>query len=292
MPHLPELFEQLMDLAVAVTQLAIVLTPLIILFVKALGTSGQLQISIPMLIAWITILTESVKFVTGAIQGWIGIMVWLGGIFDWARGIIRDWLGFVMENWRRLGDLVSYIGGMIGGIIQGLVNSMWNAGRNLIGNIVNGIFAAIPWLRDAASYAASVFRSFWPFSPAKAGPLSGRGDLRRAGQNMVGRLVDGLDSKTNALAAAANNLASLLQFGGTPGIGGVGVGTAGGGGAGTRSVPNEPAINYFMVQVGDRPVREMVQAEIVSSPELVASAATEGNRSNASLSGRKRIGDG
>lgn len=63
--------------------------------------------------------------------------------------------------------------------------------------------------------AAQTVKDFWPFSPAKTGPLSGTGNLFYAGQSMIEQLQKGIESLTPSLAvttgAAAGAVADRLS---------------------------------------------------------------------------------
>jgi hypothetical protein len=82
---------------------------------------------------------------------------------------------------------------------------------------------------------------------------------------------------------AAAALAGLFGMGGA--------GTFAFAGAAGGATGGQPPQIYALVQIGERPVREMVEATILDNPEAVAKATNEGNRQDAAITGRKRIGD-
>lgn len=190
----------------------------------------------------------------------------------------------------KIGEAINFfknLGSTILGAISNFGSLLYNAGRNLIQGLINGVSSMIGNIKNKLGEVAGTIRNFFPFSPAKTGPLSGRGDLRFAGRNLVGSLVQGIDETLSLAEQAANTLAGVFA----PGLGpaGAGLSLAGGGlavaGAGTQA----PTV-YVGVQIGERPVRDMVRAEVMENPTMVADAANEGDRQQAN-SGRKRVGD-
>lgn len=88
-----------------------------------------------------------------------------------------------------------------------------SAGYNMVQGLIQGMRNGRPGLVGMASSLAGMVKSFWPFSPAEQGPLSGQGDLRYAGQSMVQQLIAGIKMEAPALASATNSLANTVNFG-------------------------------------------------------------------------------
>lgn len=89
-----------------------------------------------------------------------------------------------------------------------------DAGIRLIQGLANGIRAAIPAiLVPALVSAATTARRFFPFSPAKEGPLSGSGDPFNAGKSIISRLAAGISMETPALSNAMTSATSNITFG-------------------------------------------------------------------------------
>lgn len=94
-----------------------------------------------------------------------------------------------------------------------------NAGGNIVRGLANGMRAAIPFFTDAMRAVMAAGREFWPFSPAKVGPLSGSGDPMLAGQNIINRLAAGMTMATPQLQAASNNSLSNIFMPGSINVG-------------------------------------------------------------------------
>lgn len=87
---------------------------------------------------------------------------------------------------------------------------LYNAGREIINGLIRGIRERVPGLDDVLGWAAQKVRDFWPFSPAKVGPLSGTGSMFHAGQNLMKDLSKGIEYKTPLLSMAMANAAGSL----------------------------------------------------------------------------------
>lgn len=85
------------------------------------------------------------------------------------------------------------------GIVSGLATSFYNAGRNLASSFARGIRDMIGAVADAASDIASAARDYLPFSPAKKGPLSGRGYPLYSGREFGRSFIRGIESTSTAL---------------------------------------------------------------------------------------------
>lgn len=103
------------------------------------------------------------------------------------------------------------IGGRIRSAVGNLASLLVNAGRNVIQGLINGITSKLGALRDKAASAAATIRNLFPFSPAKEGPLSGRGSPDRAGAKIANMVAAGLRKRTPAIRAAAERAAEQVR---------------------------------------------------------------------------------
>lgn len=133
----------------------------------------------------------------------------ISGLFDAGAAVIFTIIDWGKSIWNFFKDLPGKIWDAIGD----LGNLLYDSGRKLIDGLINGVKSMYSALGKAAHDAADVFLSFWPLSPAKEGPLSGKGDPMYAGQKLIDRLVTGMEMEQPALEAATSNMASTVVFG-------------------------------------------------------------------------------
>ncbi|MGW6458031.1 phage tail protein [Streptomyces sp. NPDC055078] len=125
---------------------------------------------------------------------------------------------------------------------------LWYSGSRLIQGFIDGIMSRIGDVGRAASSVVGRARDFFPFSPAKRGPFSGKGYTLYSGQAIARDLAAGMLSRRDAVGMAARRLAAqahlggvggplALPAGGMPGLGmGGAPAFAGAGGAGAQRI--------------------------------------------------------
>lgn len=174
---------------------------------------------------------------------------------------------FIVNAWNRIKTAVSNGINKVVGLARGIKNRiknavgnlgslLYNAGRNVVQGLINGITSKFGALADKASEMASKIRNFLPFSPAKEGPLSGRGNPMLAGQKIATMVADGMARGTGAVAAAAGGMAGaagLSPRAYTPG--GVRAAAAGGGQV-VVIRGNDSQTSKFLVELLRRAVAE------------------------------------
>lgn len=173
----------------------------------------------------------SIKILTGLIESAFAlaaVVEFLGealhAFFSWLFDNVPKLVSAIGDFFKRLyHDVVDSIGNVInetmniGGRIKAAVANfgtlLIDAGRSLIQGLVDGIKSKIPSIGSIMSAAAQTVRNFWPFSPAKEGPLSGYGDPMIAGQKTIQRFAEGLHMEIPTIREAANDATSNIVFG-------------------------------------------------------------------------------
>ena len=95
--------------------------------------------------------------------------------------------------------------GNLGGLLKG-------AGKSLIQGFINGINNMIGKVTSAAKNVVSKVRDFFPFSPAKTGPFSGRGYTTYSGKALVGDFAKAMTTEISSVRSAANSVAKAGTF--------------------------------------------------------------------------------
>jgi TP901 family phage tail tape measure protein len=104
-------------------------------------------------------------------------------------------------------ELVVSIWNKIKDVFSGGGSWLFDAGKRLIQGLIDGITSMVNKVTDKINEIAKKIRDHFPFSPAKIGPLSGKGNLFNAGKNMVKQLQDGMNAMQPELAMSASGVA-------------------------------------------------------------------------------------
>ena len=91
------------------------------------------------------------------------------------------------------------------------VSPMVNSGRAIGNAFAQGITDSRRQIENAASNATNAARAYFPFSPAKKGPFSGRGWVLYSGQAVGTAFAQGIADTTADAAAAAGKLAAATH---------------------------------------------------------------------------------
>ena len=169
---------------------------------------------------------------------WNGIlafwnMIW-GAIGDEVMSTLNAIWSFVQMIWNAVSGFTRSVWNGLVSVISSTLSQIWNtvtsvfksvrdffanagtwlldAGKSIISGLIEGITSKINKLKDKLKEMAKMVKDFWPFSPAKRGPLSGTGDLRNAGRSIVNRLTEGMLRNSDALAGASAQLARKINI--------------------------------------------------------------------------------
>ena len=151
------------------------------------------------------------------------------GMSNILQGFGRGWLTII-------GQIPGWFGAIVGGVaagiaivvarVFGLPNSMLAvlfgyagrfaaAGESLISNFAAGISRGVGIAVLAIKGVIAAVTGHLPGSPAKVGPLSGRGYTLLRGQRMVENFAEGMKQRTGAVQTASLGVASAVRFGDT-----------------------------------------------------------------------------
>ncbi|MFE9481463.1 hypothetical protein ACFYNM_23005 [Streptomyces spororaveus] len=90
---------------------------------------------------------------------------------------------------------------------------LWSSGRSLVSGFIDGIKSMIGSVKDAASKVVSGARDYFPFSPAKEGPFSGKGWTLFSGQALAQGFADGIGSRAGVVARTMGQMLQQAQDG-------------------------------------------------------------------------------
>jgi hypothetical protein len=211
---------------------------------------------------------------------WGGIKDFLKLIWDEVSGIIKSALHFIegiigigldlitghwSKAWSDLGQtVVNFLTDgqdIIVNFFKDADKLLVDAGKNIVKGLVNGFKSAMGSINDSLGSIASTIKSYFPWSPAKKGPLSGSGAIEIAGKNIGTLLASGMHDSVTTVARASSRLAGAAGINvgagfGAGGLAAVGPGVGGGGGIvidmrGSQLMSNQD-MDIFVDRVGRR----------------------------------------
>jgi hypothetical protein len=170
-----------------------------------------------------------------AVIGFAIVVGTIGGFFDWLWHKITDFFIRAYDSiawfWRKITGTIDAtvarikgawdtvittaksIPGRILGAISNLGSMLYNAGRNAISSFISGIKSMFTSIGEAVSGAVGIVANHIPHSPAKTGPLSGKGDPFYGGQETMRRFAAGMTMEAPTLRAASSEATSNVTFG-------------------------------------------------------------------------------
>lgn len=163
---------------------------------------------------------DSIKSAT--VNAWNAIVNWVKKIPGWIYNAFLNWtaLGLIIKHWNSMKtatvnkatELINWVKGIPGrvkAVLSNLGNVLVGAGRALIQGFINGIKGMLGSVKNAASSVVSAARDYFPFSPAKKGPFSGRGYTSYSGQALVGDFAKSIAAGGPGVQSALNGLSGM-----------------------------------------------------------------------------------
>ena len=135
-----------------------------------------------------------------------------GGIGDF---VVGAWNGITKAIGDGVGSAVEFVKSMPGKIKDGLGNLgglLLDSGKALIGGFIDGIKSMIGGAKDAVKGVLGALGNFFPHSPAKVGPFSGRGYTTHSGKALIGDFAGAIRAGRDQVAEAAGYALSGADF--------------------------------------------------------------------------------
>lgn len=139
-------------------------------------------------VLWFQQLPERIKWALS--QAIAKIAWWVSGVKQGAIDAGRNFLQGVSDGFNSAVEFVKGIPGRILGALGNLGNLLVESGKSMLRGLADGISQGVSGAIDAVKKGLSDIRSFFPFSPAKRGPFSGRGWVKYSGISMAETLGD------------------------------------------------------------------------------------------------------
>jgi TP901 family phage tail tape measure protein len=210
--------------------------------------------TVRMVIAVFGVFVEMIKLVISWVRGMIAFytMLW-GAVVDAANKMRGAWQSFMV--------FLSGIPGAIRGFFSNTGQWLVDAGRNIVQGLINGLKSMIGKVGEVASSIAGAITGRFPRSPAKTGPLAGKGDPFKTGARITSMLADGLLSQAGLVSSASSAIASQFRFESDPFRGNFGAGPSSsfagagfnGGARGDEPAQKNVYITQHISTTGDTP---------------------------------------
>jgi phage-related protein len=147
---------------------------------------------------------SAIKTTLGAIgRFFAGAGRWL---YNSGRSLISGLVNGVKSMGSSLWNGIKGVSARIGQFFAGVGRWLFDSGRALIRGFIDGIKSMGDSVSNAASGTMQRVRNWFPFSPAKEGPFSGKGWTLYSGQALMEGLADGIKDASmlpqNALSGA------------------------------------------------------------------------------------------
>lgn len=208
---------------------------------------------------------------------WNNIVSWVTGAFNNVWSTISSILGTIQGIWN---SAWSAVGAKIGEVWEGIKTGVSDGINNVVtfvtglkDKVLSAVAGAATWLVDSGKSLIQGFldgigqidiggaiggvlqsiRDFFPFSPAKKGPFSGRGYTTYSGAALAGDFAKGIGSQESLVSSAASSLMSAASLSGmrAPGLAAVSSGSALAGAGGSPIYVQNPFTGeYLLARVG------------------------------------------
>lgn len=247
--------------------------------IKALWNAWLRGLQIVASAAWnaiVRVVRAAINTVISAVRAVINVKNIVANAFNAARNAASSAIGSLIS-------LARGIAGRVSGAIGNLGSLLLAKGRSLVQGFINGILDKLQALRNVGSQLAHAITNFLPGSPAKEGPLSGKGYALLRARRMMGDIAKGINDQAGLpVAAMSGAVAPMVRPLASAGS------AARTAASNTSSTPTTPrTFGPYNLIVDGKVISSIVIDTITGNPQTVANANSEGSRRTAwSGSGR------
>lgn len=121
--------------------------------------------------------------------------------------IIMDIKHASEEMWKTLVSIVD----SIVNFFSSMIDNAKDAGKKIVEGLVSGMKGQVGKVADVAKLVAATISGFLPHSPAKTGPLSGKGSPYISGQMISAMVASGMLDKLGIVSGASGQVASAAN---------------------------------------------------------------------------------
>jgi hypothetical protein len=221
--------------------------------------------------AIVAVVRRAVSVVKSVITGISVVVTIIRNAFNRAKAAVSSAISGVVS-------LVRSLPGKVSGALGNLGSLLYSKGASLVRGFINGIASMIGAVRDKAASVVSAVTDFLPGSPAKEGPLSGKGYALLRARRMMADFAQGMQDNAGLPVQAVRGAVVPVSRAMSPRA------------STTRSGPfqDAPPIQtsagagrVYNISVGDKVFAKLVVDAITGEPVAVSKAANEGSRKSA-----------
>jgi tape measure domain-containing protein len=165
-------------------------------------------VAIGVLAGFISIVGVVVSVIANVISWFINMGSQVTAAFWKIVGAVGQFAAAVSSGTQSAKNAFSNMLSDIGKIVTGAIGSMYNSGKALITGFANGIRDAFEGAKKVAKDGLEAVKRFFPHSPAKEGPFSGRGYTTYSGAALMRGFADGMASQQGLLQNTAGGTLS------------------------------------------------------------------------------------
>lgn len=130
----------------------------------------------------------------------------LSGLKDAARDKIQGMVNSFQNGFNDAVNRAKNFGrNFVTSIMNGIGN-LYNSGKSVLDSFISGLTAGFDKARNAVSNGIQSVRDFFPFSPAKEGPFSGKGWVTYSGLSIGPAFAKGIEKGMKSAVSAAETL--------------------------------------------------------------------------------------
>lgn len=227
-----------------------------------------------------------VSFIQGQINKVRAIISNIKAVVAVVRNAFSQAKAAVQSQLSAMVSLVRGLPGRVSGALGNIGRLLYSKGQSLVRGFISGIASMIGAVRDKASSVVRAVTDFLPGSPAKTGPLSGKGYVllraRRFMNDLAQGIEDGGQKPRTALLGAINPLARAV-------VPSVSTGRSGGSSGMTTPTAGTGTRTYHL-DIDGRTIATLMVDAITGNPVVVSKAASEGSRQDSWAGSGRRLG--
>ena len=216
MPVIVAVIQIFANIVTAVMPVIVVIARVAAMFIQLLATIvGFVASALGMVLSFVAgVIAGFVSMVTSviaAITGWVSNIIGKIGelVSSFTSKVSSMWSTVVSAFSSGVSRAISFVGQLPGkalSVLGDLGSLLVDSGKALIQGFINGIKSMFGAVKDAASNIVGAVRDFFPFSPAKTGPFSGRGWVLYSGRSIGQAFADGISDTAHLSANAADRM--------------------------------------------------------------------------------------